>query len=242
MKLKYKFKNFTYILFWILTIPLYSEGDPERKKIHIYYTPIYANNLNQKSSVYGTSESYLTIMYGLFNNFYLGVSYNSPNKNSEQYFINSISRQNQLTLNRKSEYLTQEKLILRSQYFFWNNFYASINLGIEKGYKYTENLISTNMNNSLEIIPYQKTTAFSDRPFASIGLGYRKEFFSNLIIGTEFELGYLSTRKVNKHYTFDPGYSMALVSTYLNTKDINEDKNGYSRNYHFFSIYAGIAF
>lgn len=79
------------------------------------------------------------------------------------------------------------------------------------------------------------------RPFGSVGLGYRKEFLSNFVFGTEFEFGYLSARKVNKHYTFDPGYSVNLINTYLLTKDINEDRNGSARNYHFFSIYAGIA-
>ncbi|TGL85529.1 hypothetical protein EHQ68_17115 [Leptospira congkakensis] len=235
----------TLVIIYIFNFSIYSDSASERKKIHIYVTPssAYIDNLNQKTSVIGSSDQYLTLMFGLFDNFYLGLSYTNANKNRERYANTSplYFRQSQLEFNRRSEYFTGEKLILKSQFFFWNNFYTSLNVGLEKGYKINENLFSTNMNNYLVIQPYQKTTIFDDRAFGSIGIGYRKEFLSNFIIGTELEFGYLGARKVNKHYTFDPGYSTSLLNRYLITKDINEDRNGSARNYHFFSIYAGIA-
>ncbi|EMY59952.1 hypothetical protein [Leptospira terpstrae] len=241
MKLKNKIIKIAFFILYIYTFPIYSESNSDRKKLHIYITPAYINNLNQKGNVWGTSDQYLNLMFGLFNNFYLGLSYTNGNRIGEQYSIYALTRQNQLTLNRKSDHLTGEKLIFKSQFFFWNNFYTSINLGVEKGYKIYENLFSISSNNNPEIQPYQTTTIFADRLFGSIGLGYRREFLSNFIIGTEFEFGYLSARKINKYYTFDPGYSSNYINTYLITKDMNEDKNGSPRNYHFISIYAGVA-
>ncbi|TGL23070.1 hypothetical protein EHQ46_06015 [Leptospira yanagawae] len=152
---------------------------------------------------------------------------NQNSNNSVQYFENTKTRFDDL-------------FALKTQYFFLGNFYSNLDLGFLTGYKEENRKFTIFLNNS-EVVPYSKTTTSSDRYLFSLGLGYRKEFFDHILLGTEINYGILSASKINHHYTFIPQYYNGLPSDYI-FDQIYTDKSDYgTRKYFYISLYAGIA-
>ncbi|MDF3822671.1 hypothetical protein P3G55_22420 [Leptospira sp. 96542] len=245
-----KIVTFTLIQFiLILFIPLQifsqesiesKEKELSRKKIHIYSTPYTLNRYTEYPFRKRTEDLDINLLYGITNNIYVGFTYNIGEQSERkiQYVPSSYRGYEQLGEFSTSRY--GEYFMLRSQYFFYKNFYGSLNAGIEKGFT-KEQTKFLYIGPNIEYQPYSKITNFSHRYFGTFGIGYRGDFFENILLGIEIEYGVINSGKVRDHYTFDPVYFNGLPLKYR--QDLlfgNPYKTGNSE-FSVISVYAGIA-
>lgn len=247
MKKKTKYILTAFILFLMLTLEIQAEPEAspepkqERKKFHIYLTPVYLARYTEYPFRTRPEKKTLTVLYGLTNNLYMGVSYSrGENPEEKGMFVYTTPRNSSGTQDYKKT-REGEYFVFKTQYFFGGNVYGSFNLGLEKGYRIEEKNFLLFQGNNMELRPYSKSTIYSDRHFASVGIGYRKEIFEYFILGTEFEYGIMSSGKTNQHYTFDPQYHNGLPPSYIVEQSIIRDRNKPTSEYMFISFYAGIA-
>lgn len=217
------------------------EPNNERKNFHIYITPVYLSRYTEYPFRTRPEKKTLTALYGLTNNLYMGISYSRGENPEERGILAYTAPRNSSGTQEYKKTREGEYFVFRTQYFFGGNVYGSINLGLEKGYRIEEKNFLQFQGNNLQLIPYSKSTIYSDRHFASAGIGYRKEIFEYFILGTEFEYGVMNSGKTNQHYTFDPGYYNGLPSRYVTDQLILRDRNKPNSEYMFISFYAGIA-
>ncbi|MCG6150311.1 hypothetical protein LFX15_18585 [Leptospira levettii] len=206
-----------------------SEEPINRKKIHIYFGP----------SLY--SKVTTNFLYGVTNNLYLGVSFRPGEKADSNEFFGLIgSREFEIFDYKKSNF--NNFFNLKSQYFFLGNFYTSLDLGILTGFEEKITKYSITQVNNLEILPFTKTTFVSDRYSMLLGIGYRKEIFEHILLGSEFQYGILSAAKVNKHYSFNPTAYNGLPNDIISEQFYDDSYDYKTRRLMRISIYAGIAF
>ncbi|PKA22575.1 hypothetical protein [Leptospira levettii] len=219
----------------ISSIDIYAQSKPEseepinRKKIHLYFgTFLY-------------SKVTANFLYGVTNNLYLGVSFRPGEKAENNEFLGSInSRGFEFYDYKKSNF--NNFFNLKSQYFFLGNFYTSLDLGMRTGFEEKITKYTIAQVNSLEILPFTKTTFVSDRYSMLLGIGYRKEFFEHFLLGSEIQYGILSGAKVNKHYNFNPTAYNGLPNDIILDQLLNDSNDYKTRRLMIISIYAGIAF
>ncbi|MCW7502355.1 hypothetical protein [Leptospira soteropolitanensis] len=235
MKIK---RNLTHILtiisfFYVFPCSVFaettSEGSPinDRKRIHTYV------------STFMFSKPRFNMLYGITNNLYLGISLRNGEKSNTSENLNQSSN-NSVDYFQNNKTRFNDLFTFKTQYFFFGNFYSNLELGLLTGYKEENRKFKIFLNNS-EVLPYSKTTTSSDRFLFSLGLGYRKEFFDHILLGTEINYGILSASKINNHYTFIPQYYNGLPSDYI-FDQLYSDKSDYgTRKFFNISIYAGIA-
>ncbi|MBM9589385.1 hypothetical protein JWG41_02935 [Leptospira sp. 201903075] len=213
----------------------------KRKNLHIYYTPFATTQYTEYPFRIRNENKTFSLLYGFNENFYLGFTYSrgeSP-KSKTQIDLNSSPMGfglQDITKTRESEFF-----VLRSQYFFYGNFYGSANLGIEKGFKQEDKNFRSIQGFNTTIEPYSKTTTYSDRPFATIGLGYRKEVFGRVLVGIECEYGIMNSGRKNQHYTFNPQFYNGLPAKYIIEKFVITNESKPNSEFSYISIYAGIA-
>ncbi|MCW7475636.1 hypothetical protein [Leptospira levettii] len=212
-----------------------------RKKIHIYFTPIAISGYTEYPFRKRQENSTFSFLYGITEKFYLGLTYSRGDSPNFRTQLNFSTSQNGIGLQDTSKTRESEFLVIRSQYFFYGNFYGSANFGFEKGFKQEDkNYRSINgYNTSLE--PYSKTTIYSDRFFTTIGLGYRKEIFDRILVGFECEYGIMNSGRSSQHYTFNPQFYNGFPSNYLIDLFIIRNQNKQYSEFHYISVYAGIA-
>jgi hypothetical protein len=192
-----------------------NETTIERKKIHIYLSPIFITNYTSFPFRKREERQTYTFLYGLSNNLFLGFNYSrgeDPNRNLR---LSSRQAGNQVTIYEEKKSREAEYLTLKAQYFFYNNFYGSLNFGIEKGFTQDNSNFISVSSNSISLLPYSRTLIYSDRYFATAGIGYRKEVYGVLLLGLEWEYGYMSSGRINDHSTFNPEYFAGAPSMYL---------------------------
>ncbi|WP_246835932.1 hypothetical protein [Leptospira meyeri] len=245
-KTKYIFAGlfFSLILF---TFGIQAEPDtsPEpnlgRKKIHIYITPIYLTRYTEYPFRTRPEKKTFTALYGLTNNLYMGISYSRGESPEERGIFAYTTPRNSSGTQDYKKTREGEYFVFRTQYFFGGNVYGSFNLGLEKGYRIEEKNFLLSQGNNVELMPYSKSTIYSDRHFVSAGIGYRREIFEYFILGTEFEYGIMSSGKTNQHYTFNPQYFNGLPPSYVAEQFIIRGRDKPNNEYMFISFYAGIA-
>ncbi|EOQ97819.1 hypothetical protein LEP1GSC195_1457 [Leptospira wolbachii serovar Codice str. CDC] len=213
----------------------------ERKKVHIYIMPYSLSRYDETQFRRRSEDINISILYGITNRFFLGFTYNfGENSKSYNRFVPSAysgyMQTGEFSRSRYGEYF-----MIRSQYFFYENFYASLNIGVEKSFT-TEQKNFIYIGRNIEVQPYSKITTYSDRYFSTLGIGYRKEFFENFLIGTEFEFGTMNSSKVRNHYTFDPGYFNGLPHKYRMELNFPQEPDRKESKFSYISIYAGIGF
>ncbi|EMY69773.1 hypothetical protein [Leptospira vanthielii] len=187
------------------------------------------------------SKSSINLLQSISNNLYFGFSYRTGEQPIQKHEIMPGIYEDSVDIQEFKRTRMNEYFGLRTQYFFFGNIYGSINFGLNKAYKEEQKNQFLVQGNNIDFKPYQKVTTFSDRYSASLGIGYRKEVFDFFIIGTEFEYGILSTRRVNEHYSFNPQYFYGLPDNYVTEQVYLREKNQPSRDYISVSLYAGIA-
>jgi hypothetical protein len=233
--MKRNLTHFITIISFLYVFPCYvfaettSESNiiQDRKRIHFYVTPFMF------------SKPRYNILYGITNNLYFGISLRNGEKSNTSENLNQSSN-NSVQYFQNSKTRFDDLFTFKTQYFFLGNFYSNLDLGFLTGYKEENSKFTIFLNNS-EVVPYSKTTTSSDRYIFSIGLGYRKEFFDHILLGTEINYGILSASKINHHYTFIPQNYNGLPSDYI-IDQLFIDKSDYgTRNFFNISIYAGIA-
>ncbi len=235
------------ILLFGLPYQIFSEENLEkkgeeqtRKKLHIYSIPYTLNRYTDSSIRKRTEDFDINVLYGVTNKFFLGITYNFGEKSDSKYRSVPSSYRGYQQFGEFSNSRYGEYFMIRTQYFFYSNFYGSLNVGVEKGFtREQKNFLYIGPN--IEYQPYSKITTFSNRNFGTLGIGYRKEFFDNFILGFEFEYGIINSGKIKDHYTFDPIYFNGFPVKYR--QDIlfgNQYKIGNS-DFSVISFYAGIA-
>ncbi|WP_244290390.1 hypothetical protein [Leptospira bourretii] len=229
------FRRITVTLLFFISINLNAqsssptEANKPRKKIHIYI------------ALTAFSKSSINLLYAISNNFYYGLSYRTGDEPIQKGVISPGIYEDSVDIKEFKRTRMNESWGLRTQYFFFGSFYGSLNFGLNKAYKEEQKNQFFIQSNNIDFKPYQKTTIYSDRYSASLGIGYRKEIFEFLIIGSEFEYGHLSTRRINEHYSFNPQYFNGLPDNYVTEQVFLREKNQNSRDYLSVSVYAGIA-
>ncbi|ABZ94616.1 Hypothetical protein LBF_2119 [Leptospira biflexa serovar Patoc strain 'Patoc 1 (Ames)'] len=235
----------------ILTIPIlliFSSpllpNDVERKKYHFLISPWIINTTFEKPSRELDSSVNLQFLYGLTNNLYLGVTYGigkNGDKSLESFPSSSYftSRIYQFSTSKNSETFT-----LNLQYFIWKFVYTSFNIGIEKGFSVERNNLAIIRANNITPQPFSMKTIFDDRTFSSIGIGFRHELSSSILIAFEYQRGYIEAGKVNQHFTYNPDYYVnnlpyMLENFYLN--NILNDTSLKNSLYQQFYLSAGFA-
>ncbi|TGK87515.1 hypothetical protein EHQ24_03005 [Leptospira noumeaensis] len=247
MKKKTKYTSALFFCIMLFTFEIQAESDTnpepnnERKKFHIYITPVYLSRYTEYPFRTRPEKKTLTALYGLTNNLYMGISYNRGESQEERGMFAYTAPRNSSGTQEYKKTREGEYFVFKTQYFFGGNFYGSINLGLEKGFKIEEKNFLLFQGNNIQLIPYSKSTIYSDRHFVSAGVGYRKEIFEYFILGTEFEYGVMNSGNTNQHYTFDPSYYNGLPTRYVTDQLILRDRNKPSSEYMFISFYAGIA-
>ncbi|MCW7481193.1 hypothetical protein [Leptospira kanakyensis] len=247
MKKKTKYTSALFFCIMLFTFEIQAEPDTnpepnnERKKFHIYITPVYLSRYTEYPFRTRPEKKTLTALYGLTNHLYMGISYSRGENPEERGMLAYTEPRNSSGTQEYKKSREGEYFVFRTQYFFGGNVYGSFNLGLEKGYRIEEKNFLQFQGNNLQLIPYSKSTIYSDRHFASAGIGYRKEIFEYFILGTEFEYGVMNSGNTNQHYTFDPGYFNGLPTRYVTDQLILRDRNKPSSEYMFISFYAGIA-
>lgn len=206
-----------------------TEANKTRKKLHIYIAPT------------ALSKSSFNLLYAISNNLYYGVSYRTGEQPIQKGVIAPGIYEDSVDIQEFKRTRMNEFFGFRTQYFLFGNFYGSLNFGLYKAYKEEQKNQFLIQGNNIDFKPYQKVTTYSDRYSASLGIGYRKEVFEFFIIGTEFEYGLLSTRRVNEHYSFHPQHFNGLPENYVIEQVYLKEKNQHSRDYISISVYAGIA-
>ncbi|PJZ87454.1 hypothetical protein [Leptospira levettii] len=219
----------------ISSLNIYAQSKPEseepikRKKIHLYFGTFLSTKVTTN------------FLYAITNNLYLGVSFRPGEKADSNEFFGLIgSRGFEIYDYKKSNF--NNFFNLKSQYFFLGNFYTSLDLGILTGFEENITKYSITQVNNLEILPFTKTMFVSDRYSMLLGIGYRKEIFEHILLGSEIQYGILSGAKVNKHYSFNPTAYNGLPNDII-SEQFYDDSNDYkTRRLMKISIYAGIAF
>jgi len=246
MKLKTLF-----LIILILTIPysnsikseeIKNETTYERKKIHIYLTPIFISNYTSFPFRERKERQTYTFLYGFSNNFFLGFNYSRGEDPKRSSMLGTPQTENQVTIYEESKSREAEYLTLKSQFFFYKNFYGSLNLGLEKGFiQENNNFISTSSTN-ISLQPYSRKLAYSDRFFTSVGIGYRKEVWGVLLLGLELEYGFMSSGKKNDFSIFNPEYFNGAPRMYVIEQLFKgTDKNPSSSPFGQLYLYSGIA-
>ncbi len=248
MKKKNLYAVSIFLVFLILcNVSIYAEpdetpdSDQTRKKLHIYVTPMYISRYTEYPFRTRIEKKTITALYGVTNHLYMGISYSRGESPEERGMFAYTAPRNSSGTQEYKKTREGEYFVFKTQYFFGGNFYGSFNLGLEKGYRIEEKNFLQFQGNNIQLIPYSKSTIYSDRHFVSAGVGYRKEIFEYFILGTEFEYGVMNSGNTNQHYTFDPGYFNGLPTRYVTDQLILRDRNKPSSEYMFISFYAGIA-
>ncbi|PJZ86932.1 hypothetical protein [Leptospira levettii] len=242
-------KNFQILVIFLLLLPyqIFSEENIEpkgeeqnRKRLHIYSTPYTLNRYKYSSFRKRTEDFDLNVLLGITNKFFVGFTYNIGEKSDSNYSFAHKSYIDYRQIGEFSNSRYGEYFMFRTQYFFYDNFYGSLNAGVEKGFTKEEKYFIY-IGRNIEYQPFSKITTFSNRFFGTMGIGYRKEFFENFIMGIEFEYGIINSGKIKDHYTFDPVYFNGFPLKYI--QDLyfgNQYKMGNSE-FSVISFYAGIA-
>ncbi|XDD41722.1 hypothetical protein AB3N58_10410 [Leptospira sp. WS60.C2] len=219
----------------ISSLDIYAQSKPEseelikRKKIHLYFGTFLYTKVTTN------------FLYGVTNNLYLGVSFRPGEKVENKEFIGSInSRGFDFYDYNKSNF--NNFFNLKSQYFFLGNFYTSLDLGIRTGFEEKITKFTITQINSLEILPFSKSTFVSNRYSMLLGIGYRKELFEHFLLGSEIQYGILSGAKVTKNYTYNPTAYNGLPNDIILDQLFNDGNDYKTSRLMIISIYAGIAF
>lgn len=234
-----------FILILLIPFQIFSEESTElkekelsRKKIQLYSAFYTLNRYTEYPFRKRTEDLDINLLYGITNNFFVGFTYNIGEQSERkiQYVPTTFSRQvGEFSSSRYGEYF-----ILKSQYFFYKNFYGSLNAGIEKGFTKEQTKILY-IGSNVEYQPYSKITNFSHRYFGTFGVGYRDNFFENILLGIEFEFGVINSGKVRDHYTFDPVYFNGLPRNYIQDLYLGNPYKTGNSEFSVISVYAGIA-
>ncbi|EOQ90313.1 hypothetical protein LEP1GSC202_0349 [Leptospira yanagawae serovar Saopaulo str. Sao Paulo = ATCC 700523] len=236
-----------FILILLIPFQIFSEESIElkenelsRKKIHLY-SALYTLNRYTEYPFRKRSEDFdINFLYGITNNFFVGFTYNigEHSERKIQFVPSTYSGYEQVGEFSSSRY--GEYFMLRSQYFFYKNFYGSLNAGFEKGFT-KEQTKFLYIGQNVEYQPYSKITNFSHRYFGTFGVGYRDNFFENILLGIEFEFGVINSGKINDHYTFDPVYFNGLPQKYRQDLYLGNPYKTGNSEFSVISVYAGIA-
>ncbi|MCW7509748.1 hypothetical protein ND816_18045 [Leptospira levettii] len=219
-------------------------NDVERKKYHFLISPWIINTTFDKPSREIESSVNLQFLYGFTNNFYLGVTY-GIGKNSEKSLESiptssySTTRLYQFSTSKNSETFT-----LNLHYFLWKFIYTSFNIGIEKGFSVERNNFAIIRANNITPQPFSMKTIFDDRVFSSLGIGFRHEVSSSILIAFEYQRGYIEAGKINQHFTYNPDYYGSnlpyMLENYLFDNFFN-DRSLRNSIYQQFYLSAGLA-
>ncbi|MCW7463128.1 hypothetical protein [Leptospira limi] len=218
--------------------------DIERKKLHFLISPWIINTNFNKPSREIESSLNLQLLYGFTNNLYLGVTYGigkNGDKSLESFPSSSYStsRIYQFSTSKNSETFT-----LNLHYFLWKFVYTSLNIGIEKGFSVERNNLAIIRANNITPQPFSMKTIFDDRVFGSIGIGFRHELTSSILIAFEYQRGYIEAGKVNQHFTYNPDYYgnnlPYMLENYL-FDNIFNDRSLRNSIYQQFYLSAGLA-
>ncbi|TGL88226.1 hypothetical protein EHQ68_10395 [Leptospira congkakensis] len=178
----------------------------ERKKTQILFTPwiIQSDKGNQNREI--PSSFNLQILYSPFKNIYLGFIYGIGKGKDESYgqYYSNPNRTN--AIYEFSRTKQGETFAFNIQYYIATSIFASLNLGLEKGFTVKRENYTNYSQNNTNLEPYLHNTSFSDRVFSSIGLGYKTEIWDYFLFALELQCGYIEAGRTNHNVTFNPNY------------------------------------
>ncbi|WP_039926583.1 hypothetical protein [Leptospira vanthielii] len=233
-----------------LIILLFSSGfhlyanDTERKKYHFLVSTVGHINIEKAAREIDNAPN-IQILYGLTNNFYLGLNYSIGDNGYKRFESLPTNSPSTVRIYKFSTSKNSETFSLNLQYFIWKSIYSSLNVGMEKSFTVERNNFAINRGNNITPQPFALKTIFDDRVFGSIGLGIRQEIFNNFLLAFEYQRGYIESGKINQHFTYNPEYYgnnlPYMLESYLFDSIINGNK---LRNSQFEQFYlsAGLAF
>ncbi len=238
-----KIRLLTFSIVLILASQVFP-NDVERKKYHFLISPWIINTTFDKPSREIESSVNLQLLYGFTNNIYIGVTY-GIGKNSEENLESIPTRSYSTTrLYQFSSSKNSETLALNLQYFLSKVIYTSFNIGIEKGFSVERNNFAIIRANNITPQPFSTKTIFDDRVFSSLGIGFRHELSSFILIAFEYQRGYIEAGKINQHFTYNPDYYgnnlPYMLETYLFDNFFN-DRSLRNSIYQQFYVAAGLA-
>lgn len=113
-------------------------------------------------------------------------------------------------------------------------------MDLEKGFRQEEKNFRSIEGKNMIVEPYSRTNIYSDRYFATLGFGYRKEILGRIFIGFECEYGVISSVRISQHYTFNPQFYNGLPAKYLIDQLINRSESNQNSEFQYILIYTGI--
>ncbi|TGL45674.1 hypothetical protein EHQ55_17225 [Leptospira meyeri] len=236
------------LIILLLNIPFLTElmaQSQERKKIHLLVSPFGYSQTNLQNTYNNIDSSpNIHILYGITKNLYLGINYGFGLNAKQKNYSYQIGSPDTTRFFNNSKSRNSETLSLSSQYFFWYDFYGSVNFGLEKGHTFESKNYSTVSGGKIDIEPINERTIYSDRYFGSLGIGIRKEYFDCLLLGFEFQYGYIEAGKRNTHFTYNPEYYGNSVPSLLRSEFLNQiffPNKTKNSDFYQISISAGIA-
>ncbi|XDD45292.1 hypothetical protein AB3N60_11245 [Leptospira sp. WS39.C2] len=234
----------TIILFTTILNGISAESS-ERKRINFLVSPVGFLQTNTKYFTNETESSpNFHFLFGITNNFFVGLNYGVGLSSKQKNYSYQGSTPGSSKFFNISKSRNSETFSISTQYFFWGDFYGSLNFGFEKGYTSETQNYSTISGGSIDIEPYKESNVFSNKYFGNLGIGFRKEFFSYIPIGFEFQYGYMEAGKSNTHLTYNPDYYRGAIPANISSIYINEnlfrnkEKNS---DYYQINIFAGLA-
>ncbi len=239
-------KKNTLVLIYSLLFGLQLNADvAERKKYHFLISPwVYNKNFELQSREIDNSVN-LQFLYGLTNNLYIGASYSIGKKGENSLETVPTTSLSTTRIYQYSTSKNSETVSLNFNYFIWKIFFTSFNLGMEKGFTINRNNYAIIRGNNFTPQPFEHKTIFDDRSFASFGLGFRHEIFTNLLLSFEYQRGLIESGKVNQHFTYNPEffqYNLPYVLEIYLIGNIISENSLRNAQYEQFFLSAGLAF
>ncbi|MCG6150314.1 hypothetical protein LFX15_18600 [Leptospira levettii] len=238
-------KNKIYLIVFLLSSwnHLYA-NDTERKKYHFLVSSVGHTNVEQSARGISNSPNF-QFLYGLNNNFYLGLNYSIGENGYKRFDYLPTNSPSTVRIYQFSTSKNSETFSINLQYFLWKFIYSSFNLGMEKGFSVERNNFTLIRGNNITPQPFALKTVFDDRVFGSIGLGIRQEIFNYFLLAFEYQRGYIESGKINQHFTYNPEYYgnnlPYMLESYLFDSFVNGNKLRNSQFQQFY-ISAGLAF
>ncbi|TGK83139.1 hypothetical protein EHQ24_07450 [Leptospira noumeaensis] len=240
-----KFTKLILLIFFYLISKGISAEDTERKKTQILFTPwiVQSDNGHQHRKI--PSSFNLQILYSPFKNIYLGMIYGIGRGKEESYgqYYSNPNRAN--AIYQFSRTKQGETFAFNIQYYLTTSIFASVNLGLEKGFTVKRENYTNYSPNNIDLEPYVHNTSFSDRVFSSIGLGYKTEIWDHFLFALEVQCGYMEAGKINHNITFNPNYyEGSLPKQYQDLLISQSLYNSYPKNTTFSQVLisAGLSF
>jgi len=232
------------LIYYTFVSSIYAQTK-ERKKYQFLISPVgfihdnpkYLNNEIPSSPTFH-------LFYGITNNLFIGLNYSIGQSAKQKNFSYQGDTLGSSEIFNISRSRNAEIFSMSLQYFFWGDFYGSFNLGFEKGYTSEIKNYATISSNTINVEPLNQRTIYSNKYFGNLGIGIKKEIFENILLGFEFQYGYIESGKQNYHLTYNPEYYRWSIPSQFQSRYINENLlQNKTKNSDYFQInvYTGIA-